>query len=145
MSLSRFKRPFVAAVTVGFALAFAAQAPSAFAGKPEGFELKTTVTTNGSGGGVVKVAIAVDAEYHWNTEYPAKVEVKGDLPAGATVPQRIFKAKDGAINATPQLATAEIPYVGTSGEILVEAKFSICNDRVCLMKTSTAKVNLNAR
>ncbi len=117
-------------------------APAATAApSKDGFRLETAVdaATN-----KVRVAIAVDPEYHWNTEYPAKIEVKGDLPAGLVVPKRLFKAKDGDIVATGQRATVEIPFQRGrgSGEVALEAKFSICNDRVCLMKTATARVRL---
>jgi hypothetical protein len=89
--------------------------------------------------GRVEVVVAIDPAYHWNVEYPAKVEVLGEVPAGLDVPQRIVKAAGGGFAVTPQRVTATVPVAvkgARGGEVALVAKFSICSARVCLMKTA---------
>jgi hypothetical protein len=113
----------------------------------DGFTLRATAAGSADGG-IVNVAIDVGPEYKWNKDYPAKVEVLGDLPAGVAIAKRLLKASEGGIAATEKQATAAIPWTGTAAtgaSVTVQARFSICNDRVCLMKNAKVEVPLGAK
>jgi|GEM_PF-5306212 len=125
----------------------ASQSAQADSSAADGFVAKGAVTV-GEAGPALTLTIDVAKEFHWNQEYPAKFEVIGDLPAGVAVPQPIVKAKDGGIKATAQKATTMIPFTRTAqakGPVTVQARFSICNDRVCLMKSARVEVDVGAK
>lgn len=110
----------------------------------DGFTLRAT-GESAQRGGVVKVAIDVGPEYKWNKDYPAKIEVLGDLPAGVAFDKRLLKASEGGITATEKQASAAIPWTGEASagaKVTLQARFSICNDRVCLMKAAKVEVPL---
>ena len=134
----------MAAVVVSGAEA-GAEAPPA----GEGYKA-TAAWSAGTGGapGKVEVVIAIAAPYHWNAEYPAKLEIEGTLPATVEAPQRIAKVKDGGFEVTPQKVTGGLPVIvkgARGGEVALTAKFSVCSASLCLMKTAKLKAWVGPR
>jgi hypothetical protein len=108
----------------------------------DGYTATAAFVAAGPGAGKIAVVIAIAEPYHWNAEYPAKLEVDGALPATVEAPQRIVKAKEAGFQVSPQKVTAELPVVvkgARGGEVAVTAKFSICSAELCLMKTAKLK------
>jgi len=98
--------------------------------------------------GAIVVKLDVLGGYHWNSDYPAKIEIVGAPdPLGltkATLSQLAgdFKAQ------TPTAVLVSVPAEPKSAidaPITVQTSFSVCNDRVCLMKKATAIVTVTAR
>jgi hypothetical protein len=134
----------VAGVTAGGVKA-SAEAPPA----GEGYTATTSYVASASGAsGKLRVEVAIAEPYHWNNEYPAKLEVDGALPGTVEAPQRIVKAKDGGFQVTPHKVTADLPVTvkgARGGEVAVTAKFSICSAELCLMKTAKLKAWVGGR
>lgn len=131
-----------------FALASLFIAAPALAADADEFELALSAPELKVGAdGQLGVKIVVKGGYHWNEEYPAKLVFT--TPTGVTLPKaELAQLKGDFKAATPQLVDVKVPATAAAaaaGEVTVEARFSICNDKVCLMKKATAKAAVVAR
>jgi hypothetical protein len=101
--------------------------------------------------GAVDVVVDVIEGYHWNSEFPAKVEVgaaTGRAASSLKVTKRTFAQLDGDFQSTERQAKVRIPLqLAAAGDaaLPLEVKFSICNDRMCLRKTEKVTVALLAK
>lgn len=101
--------------------------------------------------GAVDVVVDVVEGYHWNSEFPAKVEV-GEATGGAakavTLTKRSFAQLKGDFQSTERQAKVRIPLkLAAAGDaaLPLEVNFSICNDRMCLRKSEKVTVALQAK
>lgn len=96
----------------------------------------------------IHIKVDVAPGYHWNDEYPAHFALIGapaDLELAKTSVSQLagdFKSEtpnlvNVAMKATPKAATV-VP-------LTLEAKFSVCNQRICLIKSATAIVMVVAK
>ncbi len=132
----------IAAATVAFASVSHAEKPA----EADNFtvEAKPASAAVGADGKAV-FTIKVAEGYKWNKDYPAKVTVAG-APDNITLKKTTFSQMKGDFETTKEIANVAIPFVGkTAGKntVKVAAKFSICNDKVCLIKKAETEVALN--
>jgi hypothetical protein len=104
-----------------------------------------SVTVNADG--TATVTFEVTGEYHWNREYPAKLTV-GTPPKVVSLGKTVFKQLSGDFEVDGQgdskTARVKVPFKGVASgndKAPVQAKFSVCNDKVCLIKS--ADLNLD--
>lgn len=139
--------PLAALALVGALYIAASAEPGRADAGVDGYTLSATATST-DGGGAIAVTVDVAPEYKWNKDYPAKFEVLGDLPSGVAVPKRLLKAGDVGIQSDDRRAVANLAWTGEApggAAVTVQARFSICNDRVCLMKAAKLSVPLDRR
>jgi|GEM_PF-1877018 len=95
--------------------------------------------------GFAVVTIKIRGEYHWNKEYPAKATVANSGFSAIDVKKTEFKQTSGDFEAEETVATVKIPVTGkaTGKETLkVDTRFSVCSDKVCLIKKASADVTV---
>ncbi len=97
--------------------------------------------------GVALLTFKVTGGFHWNKEYPAKATLaEGSAtatPVAAT--KREFKQLKGDFDVSEHLATVKIPLTGkVAGKdtLRVDTRFSICTERMCLIKKASVDVAL---
>ncbi|MCB9736308.1 MAG: hypothetical protein H6745_27310 [Deltaproteobacteria bacterium] len=125
-----------------------AAGPTADEGKPAGaeFSIKATpvkLTIDKAGNAVI--TIAASPGFHWNKDYPAQAVVDGADPKTVKVAKREFKQLSGDFEATETTATVKIPVVGKAAgeeQLTVNARFSVCNESMCLIKKASVEVPL---
>lgn len=91
------------------------------------------------------ITITASPGFHWNKDYPAQVVVDGADPTTVKLDKREFKQLSGDFQSTETTATVKIPVVGKSvGEekLTVNARFSVCNETMCLIKKASVEVPL---
>jgi len=128
-------------VLLGGTLVASAEEPPAVEPKPEPTTAKVTkghfeMTLSAPklcGGGEVKaeLALAPRAHYKFNKAFPTRVKLTP--PDGVEVPKAKLKKGDAA-SVSDEGASFSIPYTcaaTASGEVEAEAKFSVCDDKVC--------------
>ncbi|PIE17949.1 MAG: hypothetical protein CSA66_05230 [Proteobacteria bacterium] len=97
--------------------------------------------------GAAVVTFKVDGGFHWNRDYPAKVTVADGSPSGAAVKvgKRELKQLKGDFQATEDGATVKIPLSAVAAgqdTLRVDSRFSICNERMCLIKKASVDVEV---
>lgn len=142
-------RPLVAALSfLGLTACMAASAPPAAAGEQEYVLSATAPELKVGVASAITIKVDVKPGFHWNTEYPAKFELVG-APKGLEIPKPVLAQLSGDFAAKgPNEVAINVPATArsaTSGEITVHANFSVCNERVCLMKTAKATVPIAAK
>ncbi|MFT7582503.1 MAG: hypothetical protein ACI9MR_004185 [Myxococcota bacterium] len=132
-------------VGVGFALTVSAAAPTGPAShenheKPataEAFAITTTTDAVDSAGtpGAITVTIKAVGDHKFNTEYPTKLTFDA-APDGLTLPKSKLTKADGTLADKKTFAFTSAVSGKTPGEYQVKGtvKFSVCNDKVCLLK-----------
>lgn len=129
----------------------APEAPVVVAGPSEATVTATAAPLKVGTDGGVDVVVDVVEGYHWNSEFPAKVEVgaaTGRAASSLKVTKRTFAQLDGDFQSTERQAKVRIPLqLAAAGDaaLPLEVKFSICNDRMCLRKTEKVTVALLAK
>lgn len=96
----------------------------------------------------ITIKIDVKGGYHWNDEYPARFELKGTPEAVTVTKAALSQAAGDFKSETPTAVNVKVPALAkaaANGTVTVEAKFSICNERVCLMKKASAVVAVVAK
>lgn len=93
-----------------------------------------------SADGTATITFKVSGDYHWNREYPAKVTI-GKSPKVVSLDKKVFKQLAGDFEVEGEgdarIARVKVPFKGVAGgieETEVETKFSICNEKLCLIK-----------
>ncbi|MCC6620444.1 MAG: hypothetical protein IT385_04275 [Deltaproteobacteria bacterium] len=135
-------------LAAAFALLVAAASSSARAeDKDYALTVSAQPLTVGAPGAIV-VKLDVKGGYKWNADYPAKIEITG-APAPLTLPKATLSQLAGDFKAeTPTALVVQIPATAKAAldaPVTVSTKFSVCNDRVCLMKKASAVVQITAR
>ncbi|MFO0748600.1 MAG: hypothetical protein U1F43_23490 [Myxococcota bacterium] len=144
-------RPLVASLSVlGLVACMAASTPPAAAEQPSEYTLTVTapaplkVAEKGS----FLIAVDVKPGYHWNDEYPATFTVNG-APAELGLTKALLAQLSGDFKSqsptTVRVPVEAKPTAATDAKLTVDAHFSVCNERVCLLKNATATVQVVAR
>jgi len=96
--------------------------------------------------GVATVQIKTAGGYHWNKEYPAKASIAGAALSTVTAKKLEFKQLAGDFEAEETVAMVKIPLTGKAAgqeTMSVETRFSVCSDKVCLIKKATVEIPLS--
>jgi len=98
--------------------------------------------------GAIAIKIDVKPGFHWNDDYPAKLELTG-APDGVTLPKATLAQLAGDFKSeTPTLVNVAVPAIAAtraSGTITIDAHFSVCNERECRIKKATTTVQIVAQ
>ena len=148
MSLVIRTASLVAALVLGPPALASSGPPNAEAVRAEAAPAEYSVEVEGAtlkagGAAAALVRIKAAAGYHWNKEYPAKATVTDGSAGAVEVKTREFKQLAGGFEATDGEALVRIPVAGKSAgreTLTVETRFSVCNDKVCLIKKATAEI-----
>lgn len=109
-------------------------APPARAADPQAGLYTVTVSANISRGDnqVIQVQITPAKDYHWNVDYPAKLQLKNG--AKVQFAKTSFSKAEGDITGTEKVGTvtlkASAKDVGTEA-IEATMSFSVCNKETC--------------
>jgi len=149
--------PFALALALGLPALVAAAAPSASPGatdatvRAEDAPAEYTITASAAplkvgGESIAVVTITTRGGFHWNKEYPAKATVANPNFTTVDVKKTEFKQSTGDFaSVAPTIATVTIPLTGKAPgreTLKVETRFSVCSDKMCLIKTASADVTL---
>jgi hypothetical protein len=107
------------------------------------------------GGGKAKVGqpsafpVVVKAKdgYKVNDKYPTKISFK-DAPADVELPKKELKGADGKMAADQKSLSFDVPFtLAKAGTYKVEGelKFSVCNDKSCIIQKQAVKATLAAK
>lgn len=103
-------------------------------------ELKVGAKTTAT----LKVKVDKAAGYKWNKEYPAKVEFP-EPPQKVGVAKKVYKQTAGDFQTTDEQALVKIGLEGKAAgteKVAAKVRFSICNDKVCLIKKDTVAIEV---
>lgn len=136
----------LAAAGLVAALTIAVTGASATTERPDDYTIDVepaTVAVGAEGAAVVRVTAL--PPYHWNKEYPARVTVEDGEHPSVTIGKREFKQLSGDFEVADDesAATVRIPVTGKapgSETLTLDVRFSVCNDKVCLIKRAAAQV-----
>ena len=95
--------------------------------------------------GFITVQIQAQEGFKVNDQYPHKIKFK-DTPEGVSVPAMVKKDK-GKFEGTKKF-TFRVPVTASKAGIFKlsgKLKFSVCNDKSCLIQKKNIRVALNAR
>ena len=121
---------------------------------PEATVTATSSPLKAGANGSVDVVFNVAEGYHWNAEFPAKVEVGAATGAAAgalTVPKRTFEQlkQEFDKNATTERSSkVVIPLkLASRGDAMLPltVTYSVCNARMCLRKNEVVTAALSAK
>jgi hypothetical protein len=129
----------VAGVAVG-----AAEAPVAAAASDKFTVASAPVELKAGAAGAAKIVFTPAKGYHWNKEYPAKLEFEspGDQ---VTLPKTQFNQLKGDFEASDTQASVAVAMTakGAGSETLkAAAKLSVCNDTTCLIEKTEVLVQV---
>ena len=120
----------------------------------ESKEKIATFTMSTSGGtltrgsdGKATVMIVPAKGYKWNLQYPAKLSFPAD-GAHVALAKKEFKQLAKDFDASEKKASIHVPMKGTSAgaEVLKgTAKFSVCNERTCLIETAEISLSIQVK
>jgi hypothetical protein len=121
-----------------------AAAPAAAADPEYTLEVKPTTLKVGEAGALV-LAFAPKPPWHWNKDYPAKLELAA--PAGVSVGKPVLKQLEGDFKVADAGVSASFAVTATqagSAEGTVKGKIGLCDDKVCIIKKVELAVSLVA-
>ena len=132
-----------------FALAFTALAATSALAQDPDYRLSVTAADMKVGlPGAIVVKLDVLGGYKWNTEYPAKINVSG-MPDTLLVPKPSFAQLAGDFKLeTPHNVVVNVPIIAKAAlkaPVTLDLKFVVCDERVCIVKKTQAKVVVTAR
>lgn len=131
-------------IALGLLLALGATATT-YAAEPEytltvkPAELKVGVA------GALDVVVAPKGPWHWNKDYPAKLELA--VPAGVTIARPTLKQLDGDFKVGAAEVTASFALTATQAgpaQGTVKGKIGLCDDKVCIIRKVEIAVALTA-
>ena len=148
MAMNTWSTWALRALTISaFALSLGCQPPANAEPKEKAstFTASSSVTTLTKGSdGKATVTIVPAKGYKWNLQYPAKLTFAAD-GAHVALTKKEFKQLAKEFDASEKKASIHIPMKGTStGKEIVKgtAKFSVCNERTCLIETAEVKLSV---
>ena len=112
----------------------------------EGFEVTVDADSLSVGKkGFINVVIKAKAGFKVNQDYPHKIKFK-NVPDGVKVPTTV-KKKDGAFEGKSAFRFKVPVTASKAGKFKVggKLKFSVCNDKSCIIKKKNIKVSLKAK
>jgi hypothetical protein len=108
------------------------------------------VVTDGSAkvGEQTQVVFSIEAKdgYKVNEKYPHKLKIK-DAPDGVELPKPVLKKGDGAFDGKNTF-TFKLPVKAKragSFELVGKLKFSVCNEKACLIEKKDVRAKLVAK
>lgn len=127
------------------ALSIALTAASASAAEPEyALTVKPAELKVGQAG-ALEVVVTPKGPWHWNKDYPAKLELSA--PAAVTVARPTLKQLDGDFKVGATEVTASFAVTATQAgpaQGTVKGKIGLCDDKVCIIRKVEIAVALTA-
>ncbi len=112
----------------------------------EGYVVLTKADTLSVGKeGFITVQIKAQEGFKVNDQYPHKIKFKA-APDGVSVPKMVRKDK-GRFDGTKKF-TFRVPVTASKAGLFTvsgKLKFSVCNDKSCLIQKKNSKVAVNAK
>jgi hypothetical protein len=120
--------------------------PEAAKDTPKEFSIEVKAVELHSGAKASATLSIIAAKgFKWNKEYPAKVTFEGQ-PKYVSLAKVQFKQMGGDFKTSEKRADVSVAMTGKSAgqEILkAKAKFSVCNDTVCVIREASFNVSVH--
>lgn len=95
--------------------------------------------------GALDIVVTPQGPWHWNKDYPAKLELT--LPEGVNAARKTLKQLDGDFKIEDAAITASFALTATKAGALqgtVKGKIGLCDDKVCIIRKIELAVALTA-